>query len=305
MGRRGNSKKSSTLQSDPTNLNKSNKSETPKPNFFKKLGKWLLVLLSVGGSIGGIYKGIDTYRERNVSQKEKFDQEKKVEGDLKIRIPSFGPTSNAYINPEVLLQFKFDTPTYRFPKIRGIDISGIDSEPTVIVSMGRYLLNCFTEDLTKGINIFSEKNQPSFPCDTLAFKIAAARNRLYISVEFKDLKKEETVGVIQYNHWTLYKENMLNYFDTDSSLTVLDKQGKVVINVRYFSKVHILAIDGYFIGDDGVLVLNVEDPDSPFFEACISKTEVDWKTKAQKKISKIKLNPDDQFINLRKKLQTE
>ncbi len=62
--------------------------------------------------------------------------------------------------------------------------------------------------------------------------MAVKDNRMYVSIEFKDLLKEETVGVIEYNHWKLYKYNLLDFHNDDNRLEVIDKQNNIVFSIR-------------------------------------------------------------------------
>lgn len=82
-------------------------------------------------------------------------------------------------------------------------------------------------------------------------------NRLYVSIEINDLESGEIVGIIDYNHWSLYKKNVLRYHDEGNYLEVIDKYNNVVFSIFFYNS-HTIRIQGYFLRKGGITVVGDE-----------------------------------------------
>ena len=118
------------------------------------------------------------------------------------------------------------------------------------------MVECKVIDLYTGVNLFA----PLFTgCTDSKLILGLKDSRIYVSVEFKDLKKEETIGIIEFNHWKLYKENTFDFDNTDEKLQVKDKQNNIVFSIEYDTKPGDdpqININGYFINPKAVLVVS-------------------------------------------------
>lgn len=136
---------------------------------------------------------------------------------------------------------------------------------------------------------------------TKSLLIGVRDSRMYVSTEFNDLQHEDAMGIIEYNHWKLYKGNILEYYDTDSSLEVKDKQGYIVFSIKYFTE-HTpnraaVEISGYLIDPNSILIMGnqlmvVDTIGGAHYtdsaRRCFSKDLTDWRRKAEVEIAKIK-----------------
>lgn len=86
-------------------------------------------------------------------------------------------------------------------------------------------------------------------------KLKIINNRLYVSIEINDLESGEIVGIIDYNHWSLYKKNVLRYHDEDNYLEVIDKYNNVVFSIFFFNS-HTIRIQGYFLRRGAITVVS-------------------------------------------------
>ena len=263
----------------------SNKENISKNKFKVKL--WQLVVgISVIVSIIVTYEPIRSFF---LNPHEKYKEEKFIEGDLKPK--PFTSDTGSYTTSEHPPVFIFNK--YRkddFPIINGIYIDGFDKMDYVHVIVGGVLYTCFKKDFYKGINIFN----PFFAtCVNTNLILGVHDNRLYVSAEFKDLQKEETIGFIEFNHWSLYKPNMLDFENDDERLQVKDKQNNIVFAINLKSvqpkEYAVIEINGYFINPSSILIITNETHRSPKYNfECIPKSDSDWKQKALLTIQGIK-----------------
>ncbi len=86
-------------------------------------------------------------------------------------------------------------------------------------------------------------------------KLRIDNKRLYCYAIFKDIQKEEVVGIIDFKYWSLLKSNILDFRDTDQSLEVIDKYGNIVFNIIYQFP-NTLIIQGYFISNNSIFVIS-------------------------------------------------
>ena len=97
-------------------------------------------------------------------------------------------------------------------------------------------------------------------------KMIIKNDRLFISTVFKDIQKEEVVGIIDYDHWRLFKPNLLNWKESDTSLEALDRGNNVIFNMIY-EQPNTLTIHGYSVGlgcifvvlDDAIYLYDKKD----------------------------------------------
>lgn len=87
----------------------------------------------------------------------------------------------------------------------------------------------------------------------LKFKIE--KNRLFVSTTFRDIQKEEVVGIINYKSWSLLKDNLLDYIETDESFEVIDRNGNVIFSIKYKAP-NIVSLKGYFIKSSKVFIID-------------------------------------------------
>lgn len=108
------------------------------------------------------------------------------------------------------------------------------------------------------------------------------------------------MGVIEFNHWKLFKANITDFPHNDSMLEVRDKQYKIAFSIQYKDDNGIIwnagngyypaaevTIKGYFIGDTSIAIVNTKFSDTTSFK-CIPKSDPKWKEKASVSISRIK-----------------
>ena len=218
------------------------------------------------------------------SPKEKYEREAFVEGDLRPPKLTQIDTGKGYKISEVS-PFYTNMVDEAYPKIRGIYMKGFNKRIQTGIVLGSEAILCFNDDLYKGIEI---SNPLMKGCTDFKISFGVKDSRLYISTEFKDLEKEETIGFIEYNHWKLYKPNLLYFENDDKRLEVRDKQNNIVFSISYQevsdNSVGIVYIGGYFVNSASVLVLSAK----PSFNECYSKSKGEWRQNAMDKIRTIK-----------------
>lgn len=225
------------------------------------------------------------------SDKENFEAETVIVGELK---PQKLSDNRQYSVLESVPEYLFDKlkKVEVYPHVKGIWIKNFSKKEDLAIFLDGKLLRVIKNDLYRGIDLFN----PLFDsCIASHFYMVVKDEKLYISLEFKDLKNEETIGIIDFNHWRLFKENLLSFESTDEKLEVRDKQNNIVLAIRFQDSYQgffgILNISGYFIGSTSILVipnvgrgLNGKDNLPDFSYNCISKAVPDWKNEALKKI---------------------
>lgn len=232
----------------------------------------------------GLIANYTPIRELFMSPKEKYDKETFVEGDLK---PS---KLFKYFDETELKRFKTEAVFDSVPPIKGILIKNFENL-NIAVFEGHKTKLFPIEQYYFGFDMFQESFRECFPPKVI---LGVKGERLYVSAEFKDLHKEETIGFIEFNHWKLYKPNMLDFYNDDKSLIVKDKQNNIAFSIKYEepSSTHPgadLIIQGYFISPTSVLVLrDVQRDPYPPSQYCFLKNDSNWKRKALVEIQKIK-----------------
>jgi hypothetical protein len=257
---------------------------------YKSVLNYTAIIMSIisGGYV--IFLVYTAIRETYKPQSEKNIEDKFWHGDLKP--PKLENTPKQYTVSELPpIYLKHPIISNLQPGIKGLYAKGINKKNNISIVLGNLMINCLVSDLYKGVNLFS----PSFTnCTDSKLIIGLKDDRLYVSVEFKDLEKEETIGVIEFNHWLLYKDNTLRFNNDDERLEVKDKQNNIVFSIQYViapPNDPIIQINGYFINPYDVLIISdmaVADSNGVEFNKCILKKDLNWKQKAEFKIQNIK-----------------
>lgn len=187
-----------------------------------------------------------------------------------------------------------------FPIVKGIKVKDTASDVMlIVVGHATWLLS--KHILEKGIQVFDPKT--SDQCYQTNLKLILKNPRIYVSAQFRDLRNNQLLGEMDYNHWTVYLKNLLDYNYMDDRLEVKDKQGYVVFSILFSDKGQssngAIAFSGYFINPSSILIVNT-DPVPTFYtdktlnEAfekmkCIAKEPgSQWQIEAEKSIAKIK-----------------
>jgi hypothetical protein len=100
-------------------------------------------------------------------------------------------------------------------------------------------------------NFFGCKRDSTTPFN---LRLLLRDNRLYIATTFKDIQKNEVVGVIEYESWKLKKDNLFDFIETDRSLRVIDRGGNVIFSLQYVFPNKLL-LHGYSISEKCIFVL--------------------------------------------------
>lgn len=238
------------------------------------------------GVIVSIVTGYFSLRTETKSQREKFDEEKFVDGyieplKLSTDTASFENSHTLSTTP-VIDSLKRGKAIPNIDTLKGIYIKDFYSKNIYFQIGGRGVLTnpLYFKNGWDGFSALKKKIST-----TLMFIVKD--DKLYVSAEFKDLQKEETIGIIEYNHWKLRRENMFDWKDTDSSLTVWDKQHNVVLSIMYLTRTkkntERVIVKGYFIAPEAIVILN----DNPYLQNVYYKSENQWKEKASYDINKI------------------
>jgi hypothetical protein len=255
----------------------------PKKNW--SVGK----ILGIVAVIATIIVAYEPIRQLLLSKHDKYKEETFVEGDLKPDPinPIEHPERNyeLYPNKPILNKVKSDSVHY----VRGVLISDFDDvNPYVYVNCGNYIFPCYKTDLMKGVRIFASV----FDCQKTYFDLFVQDKILYVSTEFKDLQKEETIGFIKFNHWSLYRSNMFDYNESEKKFEVIDKQHNIVFSIEYNKEgggvfTSTVNINGYFISPEAVLVISNIKNYTEQNNWCIQKIDSNWKQEALIKIGTI------------------
>jgi hypothetical protein len=172
----------------------------------------------------------------------------------------------------------------KYPTINGIRLRTFDSSGFTVFGIGNTALPFYNPDLERGIE-FSIGNQSGCPDHKISLFLK--NMRLYVAAEFKDFEKEEVMGVMEYNHWKVYKDNIGDFKNDDFGLEVKDKQGKVAFSIcsGYGNVVYIA---GYFINHRSVMVVQNNYQKTREHFRCIPKKDSDWRRRAEYEVGIIK-----------------
>lgn len=248
------------------------------------------VILGIA-TIAGIISAFPVIEDWISTPKEKYTKDFFVEGDLKpTKLLLQRQESKDYRLSDLPLNFNL-TPSEKIePIIKGIRLRNLHKRKFLYIMAGNVVLKCDIADFYKGVRVFSKKFEG---CSDSNLILGIKDDRLYVSVEFKDFQKEETIGVIEFNHWKLYKPNLFDFDNDDTKLQVRDKQHNTVFSIRYIAaqepqSINTVILTGYFINPSSVLVLSLDSLGKGFSEAvCYSKGATNWKTIVLQSIQKI------------------
>lgn len=247
----------------------------------QNVGFWAIAGVIVG--VAGILSAIFYPEIRNYisSPQERYHNTTFTEGNLKMPLIDTTAISLPYTEG---IPMNFSIPADNsLPKIHGILLKNLDNKPYLDLFLGNTLCPLPVNDLKKGMGI------PL--CNSSYILFGIKDSRLYVSVEFKDLQNEQTIGIIEFNHWKLYNPNLFDYNSTDTSLEVIDKQNNIAFSIYYeeknLSKLNLVYISGYFIGPRSITILGCSKEPKKRIDTCLSKNKLDWKIIAQEQIAKI------------------
>lgn len=239
--------------------------------------------------IGGIASYIVIKNEYR-TDKEKFDSEHLVQGELKPNKITNNPYNGYTIldkPPNFNLNVNLNS---RLPKIKGILLRKPNAK-MIIFGFGHVMVAIDMANLYKGIR-FDIPYQSSCGSESISFGINDGR--VYTSVKFNDLVNDECIGWIEYNHWNVYKEQLIEYPKSDDDrLEVRDKRHNIVFSIRYHlaegDTMDSIFINGYFKDFSSISVLS----STAFLykkkdiDTCIPLTDMLWKQKSIKLIDSI------------------
>jgi hypothetical protein len=122
------------------------------------------------------------------------------------------------------------------------------------------------------------------------------KNRLYTSIEFRDLQTGHLAGKLEYNKWTLYTDEIRDYHPTDDKLEVIDKEGYIMFSLDYspmFAHTtgqpwNVIQIAGYLVNESSVLVLaNKRDRDHPDWYYFFPTIDPQYKANVRNKLKTV------------------
>jgi len=214
----------------------------------------------VGPSAG--YGNGDTSRLKNVSDsgKETFSQS----------IFSLPPKTKKGPNVEGVLIDKYDNP--EFVKTGGVSIR-----------IGNTFKSIAASFLFQPIDVLPLRGSGCALSKPLM--IGVKGNRLYVSVSFDDLESNKPIGKMEYNHFSLWDDDRLDYdFDkkTQRKFEVRDYKGYIALSVEYFynpdpTQANVY-IAGYLVDNDQIQIMNTGRPSvgnylPASFDTCIKKND--------------------------------
>jgi len=257
------------------------------PTKKNKATNWLNIVLKIIfalAAIAGIIAVIPTLRGCLLTPKQKWDEENTEQGVIKS--PKI---SENYIPIKVTPNFNYDT-TLKFPKVKGIYIKGLKQMQSLAIAIGEHIFLCPVHNLYEGIEIL---NPIYRDCSNTTLALAAKDDRLYVSTKFVALRDSTEIGFMDFNHWTIYNGNYLDYTPGDDRFEVKDKQGNIVFSIFYSKRPSFVEISGYFVGPTSVIVLTSKEAFKLHVNGvgptdCIQKSDSNWKVKAEIEIAKIK-----------------
>jgi hypothetical protein len=179
-----------------------------------------------------------------------------------------------------------DTHPDHYPVIKGIYIKDLIKRNAVMIYAGDFMAMIGADQLFSGETLSSLAK--TCPGHNLSF--LAKDDRVYISTEFKDLEKEETMGIIEYNHWTVFNDNLLFFYNDDTALEVRDKKNRVTFSIRLVDGPDhpTIYISGYLIGDSSVMTMVSNSGQNTTNNKCILKSDPKWKEKVNTEAVQIK-----------------
>ena len=222
-----------------------------KPNPNPKKGFKIWSIISGFALIVGVLANWEPIMKLIRSPKQNFENEKLKKGTL------YPPKIKRNYPPSIVDAYeqKFvDTSIARYPKIIGIKLDSLGPKDYITFHLGNFQEIYDVDSVYKGVDLFKSRMGPFDAISPIKLFFGIKNFRLYVKTEFKDLEHEETIGIIQFNHWKLYRDNMLTSNNDDLRLEVYDKSNRVVFGIRYEGG-HDVYLTGYFIDEDAVYIL--------------------------------------------------
>ncbi len=270
------------------------KPESKFAKFLTKIWKTALIIFAIMAAVTSI---IAIKNEWFKSDKEKADEQTIYQG--KLNPPEFSqpnhPTLSQKDEPR---EFFIDSASFyrnnsndKYPKVLGINLKDATSQSSIYIKFGGNIFNIPTQLFYRGVNVLNPSMYSirNYFCNGGSLILGIKNNRMYVSTEFKALQNEQTMGIIEFNHWKVYKENALEYpLQNDTMFEVRDKQNKIAFAIKYGridnhdENQNGVTINGYFINDSCIII---SDRSNTILS--IPKTEKDWKLQASDPISKI------------------
>lgn len=130
-------------------------------------------------------------------------------------------------------------------------------------------------------------------CTTNPLFMTVKDERVYVKTDVRDINTGQLIGRLLYNKCILYKDNISSWHSTDSCLEVKDKQGYIVLSLRYVPSG--IVLNGYFMDATKILVLNNSSCSDQ--EVCFDMREDGWRFKAGTLIQSIPSVQEDTFTN--------
>jgi hypothetical protein len=244
---------------------------TPSRSWWKLWRKRIIAFLAVLGTLVTIVVSIPQLRNMFTSSKQLVHEEKFEEGNLvspKLPDPQYTILEK---RPEIINYAANDS----FPPLKGVHIPGFNRSQFVMVQVGQNVFNFFREDMEAGIRL---GRSPISGCDYSNISFVVKNERLYVSLKFWDLRSEDLIGDIQFNHWKICKGTYFDCNYDDRHFEVTDKQGNIVVSVE-FGFANMIHISGYFVqpGDSTALVVRNDMIKATEKWDCIPKSDPKWK----------------------------
>ncbi|MDQ6762651.1 MAG: adenylate/guanylate cyclase domain-containing protein [Bacteroidota bacterium] len=289
----GSTRRSSLKNTNSTNLTlKSQKIYKRKVSIWTQVWNYLMIFAIIAGIVIAILLLYDRYGK---ASKEKYVEEKNPQGTLKS--PKLSETipknhsSEQYIVLNQKPSLSLPPIDMGFPKVPGIHIDGLSlksPKDSVLILCGKLPRKIAVEDLYQGIEINFCKNGGSII-------LVAQNDRLYTSVEFRDIETQLIIGKLSFNHWEIYTGKFSTYKYDDTRFEVFDPEGYIAFSIGYSSNstLPLVAIAGYlntyemlttFVNSTSIIDRDSTELD--YFIPCIDKSSPNWKAEAYSEIKK-------------------
>ena len=192
---------------------KKSKTDTPPVNFFKK--GW--VILTIIGTLITIFSFpflIQQWHRFFLTKQEKFEEDHYINGIL---VPDLVLDSG--------IIFKYGATNF---------------------------LGYSSRELNEGKDINGEE----FKMDSIPpfdLHILLIGDRFYASAVLRDIYTKEIIGIMNFNRWSLFESNLMDFYSDDNFLEVMDKNGFVVFQLS-FQKPNTINLKGYSFVSGKVIV---------------------------------------------------
>jgi hypothetical protein len=253
-----------------------------KPNRWNKYWKFLAGFILVATF------AITVYTIWPKSDKEQFDQDNTIKGKVK------SESISEYKTIQTRANFTF-TPKNIPPILNGVYIKDLNKYPEITFEIAGNQVQYTPEQLSEGVNPVNAA-LVRLPCQPINLLIKSKGDRVYVSAIFVDFDTGHEIGVMDYNHWTLYKGTFLDYHPDpkEKKFEVIDKRGDIVFSILFSLEEDkpFLRLAGYFADPRYILVLNNEKVSSEKLTSggidCFAESDTNWKQSALIAMRKIK-----------------